>query len=124
MAVTRHVISLAVDASGDLTTYSDTALRGKILAIRFVNTDLAATTDITMTCEKSGMAVLTLTDQNGSATVMPRGATHSTAGAAALFAGGGAAVLDAIPIAGERLKVVVAQGGASKTGALHIYVES
>ena len=124
MALTRHVIDLLTAADGTQTTYSDAPLRGLINAIRFVDTDLDNTLDLTITCEKSGAAVLTLTDQAGSATFAPRQPTHDTIGAASLYAAAGEPVEALIPIAGERLKVIVAQGGAAKSGALHVYVES
>lgn len=70
------------------------------------------------------MAVLTMTNQAASGTYAPRHATHDTAGAASLFAAGGEPVEALIPIAGERLKVIVAQGGNAKSGTLHVYIES
>jgi len=39
-----------------------------------------------------------------------------------LYAAAGQAVNDPIAIAGERIKVVVAQGGVSKTGTLYVWV--
>ena len=50
----------------------------------------------------------------------PRQATHTTAGVAALYAGGGSAVLDKIALANDRVKIVIGSGGNAKTGAFHI----
>lgn len=127
MALTRHVISPLTDASGDATAYGEYPLAGYVHAIRYIADGVApfaSTVDITITGETSGVPVLTVTNQSGSATWYPRAATVSTANAAALYAASGTAVNDRIALAGERLKVVVAQGGAAKTGALHILVES
>ena len=124
MAVKRHQIGITTDAGGNVTTYSEYVPDGTVVAVVVDKGTLAITTDITITGEKSGIAVLTLTDVTANATYSPRGATHSTAGAAALYAAGGSAVLDRIPVAMERIKVVVAQGGAAATGTLHVYVES
>ena len=117
----RHVVTITTDASGDFTGHT-VVTNGLVHAVRFVDTDLDATADITLTCGASGMAILTMTDQANTGTYQPQGATHSTAGAAALYAAGGTAVLAPIPVADETIKVVVAQGGNVKTGTLHIYV--
>lgn len=117
----RHVVAITTDASGDFTGHT-AITSGFVWAVRFVDTDLDDTADITVTCGASGQAIVTLTNQAASASVQPMGATHSTAGAAALYAAGGTAVSAPIPIADETIKVVVAQGGNAKTGTLHIYV--
>lgn len=119
----RHVVNIVTDASGDFTGYTEVAT-GVIHAVRFVDTDLDDGGDITITCNGSGQAIVTLTNQAATATVQPRGATHSTAGAALLYAAGGTAVSDKIPVANESIKVVVAAGGNAKTATLHIYVGS
>lgn len=117
----RLTVNIATDGSGDFTGYTKIT-NGLVHAVRFVDTDLAAGADITVTCGASGAAIVTLTNQANTATVAPRQATHDTAGAALLYAAGGTAVSDLIPVADEAIKVVVAQGGATATGTLHIYV--
>jgi hypothetical protein len=42
---------------------------------------------------------------------------------AALYAAGGTAVADCIALAGDRVKIVLAQGGASKVGVFHVLVD-
>lgn len=119
--ITRHVVAITTDASGDFTGYTP-VVNGFVQGVRFVDTDLDAGADITVTCDVSGQAIVTLTNQANTATVLPRAATHDVAGAALLYAAGGAAVSDLIPVADERIKVVVAQGGNATTGTLHVYV--
>jgi len=46
--------------------------------------------------------------------VYPRAATVSVANSAALYAADGAPIIDRIPIAAERVKVALAQGGATE----------
>jgi hypothetical protein len=53
----------------------------------------------------------------------PRQATHSTAGAAALYAAAGTAVNDKIALANDRIKIVIASGGNTKTGVFHFVIE-
>lgn len=123
--INRHRVTPTTDGSGDATSYTDVA-SGYVVAIVYTkhgSNPYADGVDFVVTGEQSGIALWTGTDVNATATVMPRGATHSTAGAAALYAAGGTAVNDRIPVAQERIKVVVAQGGATNDGTLDIYVE-
>lgn len=117
----RLAVAITTDAAGDFTGHTKVT-NGFVRAVRFVDTDLDATADITVTCGASGAAIVTLTNQAASTTVHPRQATHDTAGAASLYAGAGEPVESDIPVADETIKVVVAQGGNVKTGTLHIYV--
>lgn len=121
MYAERHVVPLTTDASGAATAYSP-AVTGRILAVRYVKTDFADGADFTVTLEGTGETVWAESDVNASATRAPRQATHSTAGAAALYAAGGAAVSDYVVAVQDRVKVVVAQGGNTKTGAVHLIV--
>lgn len=117
-------IDIVTDASGDFTGYS-AIINGRVLEVRLVVPGaggLEATTDVTITNEVTGASILTLTDQNGSGTWAPRQPTHSTAGAAALYAAGGTAVNDKIVVAESRIKVVIAQGGNAKAGTLYVTV--
>ncbi len=126
MYAERHDFTLTVDASGNATVYSDRLATGVVAQIRYVpdgTSPLDTGADLTITGEVSGLPIATLTNIGTSATGWaPRQATHSTAGAAALYAAAGTAVNDRIAIAGERIKVAVAQGGVSKTGTLYIWV--
>jgi hypothetical protein len=118
----RHVVSITVDASGDGTGYSP-VVTGLISTVRYVKTDYADTVDFTITLEATGESVLAVTNTTVSTTWAPRQATHSTAGVASLYASGGTAVNDKIAVADDRIKIVVAQGGVSTSGAFHIVLE-
>lgn len=117
--VHREAIALTTDASGDCTAYSGT-VTGRVLQLRYVKTDFANGVDFTVTSEATGETIWAESNVNADATRAPRQATHGTDGAAALFAGGGAAVNDHIALANDRVKVVVAQGGNVTTGTLHL----
>lgn len=126
MFITRYDFTLTVNASGDATVYSATPVTGLIRQIRYVpdgTNPLDTGADLTITAEASGLVVDTLTNI-GTAAVQwaPRQATSTVAGAASLYAAAGLAVNDLIAIAGERIKVVVAQGGNALTGTLYIWV--
>lgn len=113
---------MTVDAAGDGTFYSP-PLYGEIVSLRYVKTDFADGIDFVCTLEATGETVWAEDTLNASATRYPRAATHTTAGAASLYAAAGTGVLDRIAIGGDRLKVVVDGGGVSKTGTLHVTID-
>ena len=119
--VQRYVVTLTTNSSGAATGYTPT-VTGQISAIHYVKTDFANGVDFTVTAEATGEAIWSATDANASTVVAPRQASHSTAGAAALYAGGGSAVLVPIHVANDRVKIVIAQGGDTKTGTFHVVV--
>lgn len=111
----RAAITLTTDAGGDCTAYS-TDVAGLVIGYAYDRGTLDnATTDITVTEEDTGASLLTLTNVTASARYRPRVATHDVNGLAT-------GALDAPAVVG-RIKVVVAQGGASKTGTLHVYID-
>lgn len=112
-------IPITVNASGDATVYSQ-AIHGLLYAVVYQPgaSGLDTGADLTITDDATGHALLTVTNGGTSTVVlMPRGATVNTSNVASLYAAGGTAVNDLLPIVG-RVKVVVAQGGTSKSGGL------
>lgn len=124
--VNSVAIPVTTDSGGAATKYSK-PINGVIVAVRYVpdgSTPLDTGADITVTAAASGLPILAATDIGTSATQWyPRAATCSTAGAAALYAGGGSAVNDRIPVADEAVKLVVAQGGNAKSGTFYVYYQ-
>ena len=122
MTIRRFVVPVTVDASGDAEEYSP-HLSGKLVSMRYVKDDFADGVDFTITAEDTGETIWTEENVNASATRHPRAATHSTAGAAALYASGGTAVNDKIALSQDRVKIVVASGGNATSGEFHITVD-
>jgi len=126
MFIERHVLALTCNASGDGTVYSAGLVNGRVLQLRYTphaSTPLDTNADLAITGEESGVVIATLSNIGLSAfAVVPRQAIHTVLGAAALYAAGGAAVLEPVFVAGERIKVVIAQGGVSMAGTLHVLV--
>lgn len=122
MAIREFVIPVTTNGSGAATVYSPW-LWGFIESIRYVKSDFANGVDFTLTADATGEAILSLTDQNSSVTVRPRAATHTTAGVAALYAADGTGVLDRIALGRDRVKIVIAQGGDTKSGVFHVTVD-
>lgn len=125
MIPVRHTVALAVNASGDQTTYTD-VVNGSVIAIYYVpdgTNPLATGADLTITGETTGIPIITITNIGTTAVnFAPRQAVCGITGAASLYAAGGTAVQDRIAIANERIKIVVAQGGVSKFGTLYVVV--
>lgn len=117
----RHEVTVTTDASGDGTSYTPT-LNGFIQSIRYVKTDFADGVDFVCSLEDSGVLVWDQDNVNASATVYPRAPTADTAGVASLYAAAGEPVETRIPVANERLQIVVAAGGNTKTGVFHVVV--
>lgn len=115
----RHEVVVTTAADGSATAYSP-IVTGKLSQIRYVKTDFAVGVDFTITAEATGETIWTDTNVDASETVAPRQPTHDTAGAAAVYAAGGSAVLDKIALANDRVKIVIAAGGNAKTGTFHI----
>lgn len=122
MTIRRFEVAVTTDASGDATVYSP-YLSGYINSIEYVKTDFADGVDFTITGEATGRTLWAESNVNAAAIRAPRQPTHSTAGAAALYASGGTAVNDRIALGRDRVKIVVAQGGNAKTGAFVITVD-
>lgn len=118
----RYKVAVTTAADGTATAYTP-RLAGSLHAIHYVLTDFAAGVDFTITSEATGETLWTETNVNASTVRYPRGATHSTAGAAALYAAGGVAVLDKPALANDRIKIVIAQGGNAKVGTFHFLVD-
>lgn len=120
MHVERHVVTLTTDAEGAAVGYTP-AVVGQVCAVHYVKTDFADGVDVDVTGEDTGQVIWSQDDVNASAVVAPRQASHTTAGVAALYAAGGAAVLAPIVVA-ERIKIAVAAGGDTKTGTFHVVI--
>ncbi len=119
--VQRLTVTVVTASDGSATAFSD-SVTGFLDRIAYVKTDFANGVGFTITLESTGETLWAESDVNASAVRAPRQPTHSTAGAAALYASGGAAVLAPIAIAADRVKIVIASGGAVKTGTFHILV--
>jgi len=115
-------VTVVTDGSGVATVYSP-YLSGFIHEITYVKTDYADGVDFTITAEKTGETIWTQADVNAGVTKAPRQPTHSNVGVAALYASGGTAVNDRIALGRDRVKIVLAQGGATKTGKFIICVD-
>ena len=121
MFVERHIVPITVDASGDAIAYTPVC-NGQVLQIHYVKTDFADTVDFTITGESTGQAILAQSNVTASFVKAPRQPVYDQSGAAMLHAAGGTALAAPILVVKERVKIVVAQGGVSKTGSIHVVI--
>lgn len=121
MHAARYVVPVTVDASGDATAYSP-VVTGRVLQTHYLKTDYAAGVDFTLTAEATGQQLWVQVNQDSSAIKAPRQPTHDGVGVASLYAAGGEPVEDHIYLANDRIKIVVAAGGVSKTGTFHFVI--
>lgn len=124
MYATKHIVTIAVAADGSGTGYTP-VVNGRVLAISYIKPTsggYADTVDFDVTTEDSAVVIWDEDNVTASKAVFPRAGTHTTAGVAAVYAAGGSPVLDYIPISNERIKITVANGGASGTGTFHVIV--
>ena len=115
----RHAVSVTTASDGSATVYSP-VVTGLLSQIRYVKTDFADGVDFTITAEATGETLWAEVNVNASATKAPRQPSHGTDGAASLYAAAGTAVQVPIALANDRVKIVIASGGAVKTGTFHI----
>ncbi len=110
--------SIVTDGDEAATVYLGTKLRGRVHAIKYAAGTLANTTDLVITGKTTGVAILTDSPAT-SEWFYPRVlANKNTDGAAATDA------FADIHVFNEQIKVVVAQGGDTKTGTITAYVDT
>ena len=113
----RLTQSVTTDGAGAATAYFAVANR-PIRAIRYVADGSAAydnTVDFTFSGETTGINVLTIANVAASATYYPVVAANKAAD------GSASTLTEIAPVlVSERLKLVLAQGGASKVGVFHV----
>ena len=120
----RLTLVPVTDANGDAVVYSP-QINGRIVSIRYTKAASNGYTDgvdFDLEGETSGLVVWSEDDVNASKTIYPLAEAATTAGVALEYADGFAQCVP-IATAGERLKLTVDAGGASKTGTFDILIE-
>lgn len=113
-------LNATTNGSGDATVNGEQAVVGRLYAIQVVIGTLAATADLTISTQghTAAKTLSTLTDVGADGLYYPRDLVHSEAGAALTGTSGGDRALSlcvGIP------RLVVAQGGDTKTGAVVLF---
>ena len=116
--IDKVTAAIITDASGDATVYLGSKLRGRVHAIKYTKGTLDVGTDLVITGETTGVAILTDSPANDE-WFYPRAFTNAvTTGAAGTIAA------EDVHVFQERIKVVVAQGGNAGSGSIDIFIDS
>lgn len=109
-------INATTDTNGDATEYGD-VVTGTLYAVQEIDGDFADGVDITLTVEHADLSIplLTHANFNSDGMIYPRVATKD-------IADGITTIGDTMPLVFGRPKLVVASGGAVKTGGVVLYI--
>jgi hypothetical protein len=121
MFVERFTVAVTTGATEAAEEYTPVA-RGRVLQVQYVKDDFANGVDFTITTETTGQTVWTESDVNASAVRCPRQPAHSGVGAALVLNSDDDPVAVPIHVAGERIKIVIANGGVAKAGTFHVTI--
>lgn len=114
--------SIVTDASGNATVYLGSKLRGYLVALNYRPGTLDTGADLTVTAETSGAPILTKVNLGtGNSWLYPRALPTNANSATGPL---GTVPTERIPLVGERIKVVVAQGGNTLTGSIEAVYET
>jgi hypothetical protein len=120
--VERHTVEVTTATGGGGTGYTS-VLTGQVANIIYTadgTAPYASTADFTITAESSGLGLWTESNVTASKTVAPHQPTHNQSGVVQNTAGD----VQSAPcfVANERVKIVIAQGGNTKTGSFVVVV--
>jgi hypothetical protein len=110
-------LNFTTDGSGNATVESSDVYIGYLEALQLIDGDVADLVDIVVTCEQGDLSIpiLTKADWNTDQMVYPRVLQ-------ALNTDGTALTTHTRHIVSGKLKIVIAQGGDTKTGAVIFYI--
>jgi hypothetical protein len=113
----RLQLSATTTTGGGATTVADHAMAGVLYAVQLIDGDFADGVDITLTCEQENLSIplLVKADFNSDQMVYPRVAE-------ALNTNGSALTTYAMPVINGKPQMVIAAGGATKTGGCILYI--
>ena len=116
--VIKQVVTLETDSSGDVIGFTE-PVTGLIHSIKYTKDDYADGVDFTITTEDTAQSVWAELNVNATAQRAPRQAVHDIVGVASLYETG-EAVEDKIACYHERIKIVIANGGDTKSGTFTV----
>ncbi len=120
--IQRHTVDILTLTSGGIGTGYTPALTGKVKSIQYVKDDFASNSTFTITGNDTGLAILTESAINASATRAPRMPVHSLIGVALTY-DQTQPVSDHVCISNEKIKIVVTNGGNSKNGTFYVTLD-
>lgn len=112
-------VTVTTESDGSATAYTDN-VRGKITAIRYEKASSGSFSDgvdFTITTETTNQGLWTDTNVNASEIIFPKLLNDDQAGSDLT------GVYDHVRAYNERIKIVIAAGGDTKTGTFYVYYE-
>jgi hypothetical protein len=115
-----HAVSapIVTAADGTATVLVGSRLRGRVHAIKYTKGSLDAGTDLVITGELSGVAILT-DSPSGNEWFYPRAFPNQATDGAA-----GTVATEEIHVLNERIQVAVVQGGNAGAGSITVYLDA
>lgn len=112
MTVRKHTVRVLSIADQSGLGYSP-YINGYIESVQYVKTDYANGVDFTLTAEATGEGIWAEDNVNAAVIKYPRAALHNIVGTAELYVAAGEAVNGRIALGRDRVKIVIAAGGAA-----------
>jgi len=120
MFIQRKSVTITTDADGDATDYISVD-HGRILSIHYAKTDFADGVDFTITSEATGEGLWTESNVNAAKSVYPRVPVTDQVGGGVTYDGTNE-IYEPIAMAGDRVEIVIAQGGDTKSGTFTVLI--
>ena len=117
----KSSVTVTTIADGTATAHSPQVHNGRVVNVIYTKDDYTNGVDFTITSETTGQTIWTESNVDASKTVSPTQATHTTVGVAATY-DGTRAVLGPVYLVNERVKIVLAAGGDTKSGTFTVIV--
>lgn len=119
----KKVNLIGTTATGGAVTVKSGHVCGKLIAVQWVDGDLADGVDAVLTVANSvhPVTLLTLTDANSDAWYQPRVPMHDTVGAAVTFDGTNELYTEAV--VDGALQLAITSGGDAKTGGTYVWLD-
>lgn len=112
-------------ADGSLTVQSNVNVLGSLVAVEWIDGDLADGVDAVLSCVRNDNAadvtLLTLTNANNDAWYYPLASAHDNAGAGITYDGTNEIYVN--QVVNGQLKLVISSGGDTKSGGCIVYVK-
>lgn len=122
--IQKLVMPVTTDSAGVATELS-AKVSGFVHSIHYLKTDYTDGVDFTITTSETLQTIWTELNVNAAAAKAPRQATHSNAGVASLYdTTDNEPVEDRIALADEKISIVLAAGGDTKSGTFIVILEN
>jgi hypothetical protein len=116
--ISKVTATITTASDGSATVYLGSRLRGRVHAIKYIAGTLDSGTDLVITGETTGVAILT-DSPAASEWYYPRAFPNKVTDGDA-----GTVPSEDVHVLNERIKVVVAQGGDTLTGTIEAFIDS